>query len=338
MLRIQHRSAIIVVTANKSNDTSMTNIPAKHKYSEIFYSFQGEGNYTGKSTAWIRFFLCNMSCDGFGQTDPTDPSTYQLPYQTVDISSIKRVEDLPVFEFGCDSSYTWSKKYAHLAKDHSALEITQRIADTMKHPSNPEGLFRHPVSLQENHMAFTGGEPMLKKSQLAIADIMWQFYDNNNTPRNITVETNGTQKLTPKLIETIEWHATSSEFRGMVDDSRGDTEWFWSCSPKLFSTSGEKAKKALKPDVVAQYADVSNHGQLKYVITGTDQSWDEVEQATADFRAAGVDWPVYIMPVGATLEEQSESWIAKCAVEAMKRGYYFSGRLHCYVFGNKIGT
>ncbi len=310
----------------------------KHKYSEIFYSFQGEGAYTGRPTAWIRFFMCNLQCDGFGQKDPTNPDTYVLPYQTVDISSIKRVEDLPVFEFGCDSSYTWSKKYGHLASDHTAPEIVERISRAFAHPTNPDGLFLHPVSGQENHMAFTGGEPMLKKSQAAIVDIMRTFYNARNTPRNITVETNGTQKLTDELIDVIEWHGASSEFGGMVDDARGDSEWFWSCSPKLFSTSGEKSKKALKPEVVGQYADVSNHGQLKYVITGTDQSWDEVEAATENFRKEGVDWPVYIMPVGATLEEQSEEWIATVAVEAMKRGYYFSGRLHCYVFGNKIGT
>ena len=29
----------------------------KYYYSEIFYSIQGEGHYTGVPTAWIRFFL-----------------------------------------------------------------------------------------------------------------------------------------------------------------------------------------------------------------------------------------------------------------------------------------
>ena len=77
---------------------------------------------------------------------------------------------------------------------------------------------------------------------------------------------------------------------------------------------------------------------MKYVVNGTPESWREVEEATAAFRAAGVDWPVYIMPVGATKEQQEEEQIANIAVEAMKRGYYFSGRLHCYVFGNQIGT
>ena len=41
----------------------------KIAYSEIFHSIQGEGAYTGRPTAWMRFFLCNLQCDGFGQKD-----------------------------------------------------------------------------------------------------------------------------------------------------------------------------------------------------------------------------------------------------------------------------
>ena len=86
----------------------------KYYYSEIFHSIQGEGHYTGVPTAWIRFFLCNLQCDGFGQKHPTMPETYELPYADFDARSVNRVEDLPVWSKGCDSSYTWSKKFKHL--------------------------------------------------------------------------------------------------------------------------------------------------------------------------------------------------------------------------------
>ena len=55
------------------------------KYSETFYSAQGEGQYVGIPSLWMRFFLCNLQCNGFGQKDPTDPSTYDLPYEKLDI-------------------------------------------------------------------------------------------------------------------------------------------------------------------------------------------------------------------------------------------------------------
>ena len=76
----------------------------KYYYSEIFYSIQGEGHYTGVPTAWIRFFLCNLQCNGFGQKDPTNPETYELPYEDFDPMSVNRVEDLPVWKHGIDVS------------------------------------------------------------------------------------------------------------------------------------------------------------------------------------------------------------------------------------------
>ena len=55
--------------------------------------------------------------------DPTNPDTYELPFEDFDVSSVKRVEDLPVWEKGCDSSYTWAKKFKGLIKYQMNLEI-----------------------------------------------------------------------------------------------------------------------------------------------------------------------------------------------------------------------
>ena len=98
----------------------------KYIYSEIFHSIQGEGHYTGVPTAWIRFFLCNLQCDGFGQKFPTKPDTYELPYNDFDAHSVDRVEDLPVWDKGCDSSYTWSKKFKHLMGQATGAELAQK--------------------------------------------------------------------------------------------------------------------------------------------------------------------------------------------------------------------
>lgn len=300
-----------------------------YKYSEIFHSFQGEGYYTGRSTAWIRFATCNLQCDGMGQIDPTNPSTYILPYKEFDLSSITSIEELPVWKYGCDSSYTWSARYKHLFKADNAKDICDKIQDVLKHPSNPHGMFRHPHTQQETHMAFTGGEPML--NQEAMLAIIEEFGERGNFPYNITVETNGTKPFNnTELSQFIKDYVLRYEQIGR--------EWFWSVSPKLWSTAGEKFEKAIKPEVVGEYNRVSPHGQLKYVVNGSQQSWDEVDKYTELYRQQGVDWDVYIMGVGATKEEQEQQLMADIAVEAMKRGYYFSGRLHCHIFGNKIGT
>lgn len=298
----------------------------KITYSEIFHSFQGESTYTGRSTAWIRFFLCNLSCSGFGQKDPTDPSSYVLPYKDVDISTISSIEELPIFEYGCDSAYSWAKKFKHLAHNDTAEVICDKIQDVLKHPSNPDGLFRHPVSKQWHHMAFTGGEPMLPRNQSAIIAILNEFKNRGNFPTYNTVETNGTQEINSTLEMLI-----TREFDG-------PKEWFWSVSPKLWSTSGEPPERAIKPEVVGLYADISDRGHLKYVVNGTQQSWDEVERYTEQFRQQGVFWDVYIMPCGALKKDQETNTTAEIAMEAMKRGYHFSGRLHVHIFGNAIGT
>lgn len=310
----------------------------KYFYSEIFRSLQGEGTYTGTNSLWIRWFMCNLQCDGFGQKDPTNPDTYELPYKDLDLININSVEDLPVFNYGCDSSYTWSKKYKHLMQQETAKVIVDKLEDTLRSDSNPQGKFVHPLTLQETHMCFTGGEPMLKQNQKAIVATMEEFARRKNAPRYVTIETNGTTKLTSDIIELVDAFYTSSEYGGLIDDEHGSSEWFWSLSPKLFTTSGELRKKAIQPEVVGQYAKISNYGHLKYVVNGSDATWKEVEEVTKMFRDAGCNWPVYIMIVGATKEQQEDERNKVIVEEALARGYNISGRLHCHLLGNAIGT
>ena len=86
----------------------------KIRYSEIFSSIQGEGKYCGTPTVWLRFHGCNLKCEGFGQKNLDDRSTWELPYLDFDVSTIKRLEDLPVWHTGCDSSYSFAKKFMKL--------------------------------------------------------------------------------------------------------------------------------------------------------------------------------------------------------------------------------
>ena len=162
----------------------------KYTYSEIFHSIQGEGQYTGVPTAWIRFFLCNLQCNGFGQEDPTNPDTYELPFETIDISDITNVFDLPVFDKGCDSSYTWARKYRHLITDKTVDQAVDELSALL-----PHGKFVHPVTGQEVHMVFTGGEPMLNPTQPGMIGVLEEFGKRNNMPNFVTVETNGTRPI-----------------------------------------------------------------------------------------------------------------------------------------------
>jgi 7-carboxy-7-deazaguanine synthase len=308
-----------------------------YTYSEIFHSIQGEGHYTGVPTAWVRFHLCNLQCGGFGQDQPTKPESWDLPHENFDVSSVTRVEDLPVWEKGCDSSYTWAKKYSHLMQKVTGEELAKRVVDILKTDSNPNGWFRHPKSLQHQHLCITGGEPLLQHSQMGFVELYknlidmdggpiphTRFHAASNIPSSVTWETNCTQKLNKEFIE-------------LVSSPMFQSEAFFSLSPKLWTVAGEKRSKAIKPEIGKQYWDVSKNGQLKFVVGSKEEQWDELDEVVGMFRDAGVDYPVWIMPVGAREEEQ-HSTAGDVAKMAYQRGYNVSGRMHVYLFGNAIGT
>jgi 6-pyruvoyltetrahydropterin 2'-reductase len=299
-----------------------------HKYTELFRSFQGEGTHTGKNTLWLRWFLCNLECRGFGQEDPTNPETYKEVGNDRNLIDIKNLNELPIFEYGCDSAYSVAKKYEHLVYDHTAEEIADRLEAELVSPTNPQGLFKHPRSGAETHMCFTGGEPMMRQSQRAIESVMRELHSRGNMPKYVTIETNGTQKLSKEFVEFLE------EFHIGL----GGIEWFWSLSPKLFNTSGETARKAIKPDVIKSYQDQWTSGHLKFVVNGTEATWQELEDTVDLFRQEGISFPVWIMPVGATKEDQETEQVKKIVSETLERGYNVSGRLHAHMLGNELNT
>ena len=309
----------------------------KYTYSEIFHSIQGEGHYTGVPTAWIRFFMCNLQCNGFGQKFPTEPDTYDLPFKDFDAKTVNRIEDLPVWEKGCDSSYTWSKKFKHLMGQATGKELAEKIVNIMKNEHNPEGWFRHPKSLQHNHLCITGGEPLMRLPQMGFLDMYKALLEMpggpmpetsynaaSNIPSSITWETNGTQPLIP-------------EFSDLLQSNLFQPEAFFSVSPKLWTVAGEKPEKAIKPEIVKSYYDISTAGQLKFVVGPEQEQWDEMDKVVDLMREAGVKYPVWVMPTGARLEEQEQT-AGDVAKMAFERGYNVSGRMHVYLFGNAIGT
>lgn len=289
-------------------------------YSEIFDSIQGEGYYTGYPTAWLRFFHCNLQCNGFGQEDPTNPNTYLLPYKNFDANRIATVEELPVWEYGCDSSYSWAKKFKHLQHKGTPAQIADCIRTEFTNEyNNGKWLNRH--------MCFTGGEPLMKHAQDCIVSIMKHWIKEGDYPVSVTLETNGTQPLTDEFV---------SFFRDYINMYGG--ELFFSVSPKLWTVAGEKAKRAIKPEVIAEYSNSFDAGgQLKFVMGPKSEQWDEMENVVSQLVDVGVIWPVWVMPVGATVEGQKlvDGDVAKMAYQ---RGYNVSARVHTYLWGNVVGV
>lgn len=286
------------------------------KISEIFASFQGEGRFTGTLSVWIRFFGCNLNCSGFGQKNPTTPETYEIPYRDIDLTGIKSLEELPVFSKGCDSSYSWAPKFKHLSKNYTLDEIVEELFRLQREKLKiPENDWFHPKTSNLVQLCFTGGEPMLHQKEMML--ILKKLLEMNNRPPQITIETNGT-----KICK--------------VDFSKYTDLLHFSCSPKLYSVSGEK--DVIKPDVIKQYSHFTDSGTIKFVVNGTKECWEELDYWVDRIYPLPYEWNMMIMPVGSDLESQNIDYIGPIVEEGLKRGFGISMRTQIQAFGNLIGT
>ena len=141
--------------------------------------------------------------------------------------------------------------------------------------------------------------------------------------KEITFETNGTQKLTP-------------EFKGYLArwNSKVGKELTFSVSAKL-PCSGEKWEDAICPEIVCEYEEVGT-AYLKFVVA-TEQDIIDAERAVIEFKTAGFKGHVYIMPVGG-VESVYNLNAKNVALAAMKRGWRYSDRLQVPLFKNEWGT
>ena len=291
------------------------------RYSEIFYSVQGEGRFVGVPSVFFRTFGCNFHCHGFGQG--RDRSKWikpeDMPYNTQDITNIKHISELPVVNIGCDASASWSARYKDLVDWHPVDEIARKV--TAYTPENKWTCSNG----QDVHFIITGGEPMMWQRQIETLIRQPEF----NDLKNITIETNCTQP----------WKDNFDKFmHGLTagDYTKDPVHVTWSTSPKL-SISGEVWEKAIRADVARQYSQIPNtHLYFKFVVQD-EQDLKEVDAAREAYARAGVTGDIYLMAVGATQEGQAKT-ATQVADMAMKNGYKYSPRLHVDLFGNRWGT
>ena len=283
---------------------------SKIKVAELFYSIQGEGRYMGVPSVFLRTFGCNFSCKGFGMPKGT------LSTEAEDVASIHQLypfakyEELPLVSSGCDSFASWMPEFKHLSPMLETDAIVARIMEIL-----PHGEWR------DEHLVITGGEPLLG----------WQraYPDLLNNPKmkalkEITFETNGTQKLTPEFKSYLDHY---------IDESYG-REVTFSVSAKL-PCSGEKWEDAIKPEVVCEYEQYGTT-YLKFVVA-TEEDIADAERAIDEFQQAGFTGHVYLMPVGGVESVYSLNNKA-VALAAMKRGLRYSDRLQVPLFKNEWGT
>ena len=277
---------------------------SKIKIAELFYSIQGEGRYMGVPSVFLRTFGCNFKCAGFGmprgelsdEANKIDPDLY------------KDYNSLPLVSTGCDSYASWDPRFKHLSPVLDTDAIAHAIVDTLPHKE-----------WRDEHLVITGGEPLLGWQK--------QYPDLLDHPKmrglkEITFETNGTQKLSEEFKEYLQnWYNMSREIT-------------FSVSAKL-PCSGEAWSDAICPEVVAEYEEIGTV-YLKFVIS-TEEDLKDAERAVEEFRAGGFTGPVYIMPVGGV--ERVYTLNNRAVAEmAMRKGWRYSDRLQVPLFKNEWGT
>lgn len=284
---------------------------AKLKVSEIFYSVQGEGKFVGVPSVFLRTFGCNFKCQGFGM--PAGELSNEVEEVAKNVHMYSTYENLPLVTTGCDSYASWHPEFKHLSPMLDIDAVAQALTAL-----TPNGQWQQ-ANGNDVHLVITGGEPLLgwqrAYEELISHPKMWDL-------TNITFETNGTQELHDDFKAFLRrW--CNHKLRKVT----------FSVSAKL-SASGEKWEDAICPKIVRSY-EKFGETYLKFVVE-TPAHIDEVDRAVAEYRKAGFKGKVYIMPVGGVSGVYDANKFNVCD-EALRRGYYYSPRLHIDIYGNAWG-
>ena len=287
---------------------------SKIKVAELFYSLQGEGQYLGTPSVFLRIFGCNFKCAGFSMPR----GTLSEERLAIDPANYDSYNDLPLVHTGCDSYASWDPRFKHLSPMLEVSAIVDRMQELL-----PDGHFG-----PDKHLILTGGEPLLGW-QKSYIDLFEEIGKRGMNLTHITFETNGTQMLKPELKD---WFLTNETYP-MLNIT-------YSVSSKLPS-SGEAWEDAIKPEVIREYFQLSSSLYFKWVVSN-EEDYQDVQNAIKAYAEvlgpfAMTDIPIYLMPAGGTTKHynDNEKWVAELC---MKHGWRYTPRLQVQLWKNAWGT
>jgi len=289
----------------------------KLRYSEAFYSVQGEGLHVGVPSVFLRTFGCNFRCQNFGLNRDREKSRYNPEVEELIKAGVhettKRFEDLPIIHTGCDTYASIYPEFRHLVHDRTIDEVVDHLLSL-----TPNGCWTQDDG-QDIHLILTGGEPLLAWQRLYI-----ELFEHPKMKdlKNVTFETNTTQML-------------HTDFKQYLRNNQRLQVTF-SCSPKL-SVSGESWEDAILPSVASDYASVVGSRMYFKFVVADRIDIEEAVHAVEEYASAGIKPPIYLMPMGGRSEEYDLN-IQEVANICLEKGWRFSPRLHISLFGNAWGT
>ena len=165
----------------------------KLRYSEAFYSVQGEGKFVGVPSVFLRTFGCNFRCMNFGLERGTparadgvkhNPEVKELLDSNI-INTVEKFTDLPVIHTGCDTYASIYPEFKKFMMDRTVDEVVEHLLSL-----TPNGQWTLDNG-QDIHLIFTGGEPLLGWQRF-YAELL--EHPQMRDLKNVTFETNTSQK------------------------------------------------------------------------------------------------------------------------------------------------
>src|SRR6056300_19778 len=169
----------------------------KLRYSEAFYSVQGEGKFVGVPSVFLRTFGCNFRCMNFGIAKNTVKGKYNTEVKELldngILDKVEKFEDLPMVRTGCDTYASIYPEFKKYMMDKTVDEVVEHLLSL-----TPEGKWQMDNG-QDIHFILTGGEPLLWQrfwielfKHPGMADL-----------KNLTIETNTTQPHNNKFFSFL---------------------------------------------------------------------------------------------------------------------------------------
>ena len=210
---------------------------------------------------------------------------------------------------GCDTIHAVSPKFkstwTEYTKASDLIDQINKIADSMMSESAWAG--------GKCDIVLTGGEPTMHWDNEVLQTTLKYFHDRNF---HITVETNASRN-----IEFTEDYQRALQF---------------SMSVKL-SVSGEPERKRLNFDAINNIIKNSNGSYFKFVVNPAtwESTKDEILNILNSTESANT--PVYLMPLGETIEKQLKNTRGVFDICA-KYGFNFSPRAHILAYDDLDGV
>ena len=120
----------------------------KLRYSEAFYSVQGEGKFVGVPSVFLRTFGCNFRCMNFGTDEKRNrtelhadgikhnPEVADLIAKDVH-KTTKEFNDLPIIHTGCDTYASIYPEFKHFNMLAEVDEVVDHVTVSYTHLTLP---------------------------------------------------------------------------------------------------------------------------------------------------------------------------------------------------------